>query len=465
MKRLRKLQLVLLIAVILVIGLAGCKNLPAPPQDIEVTPRPTNTVIAPTMVPDSSEEISEMQLYVDSQYGFQIAYPLDWTYKSTDMNGPGMPDDWPVESATLFFPASIADDMNREGPPDPNAPSVVAPFSIEVFVGPVEQFRRAYPDPAIEETMQVNGIEVTIEKDNYDDYNSIRYIFSHPVDETIKVILVDVLSGFSDRVKANPEYSEIIQNVVTTFEFTGEPTLVPDLLEYQTVEIPEAGLTFDVPASWERVEPEWIWKPTGNQGQQVGVKWIDLQPPQEAEAALLPQPSQILNAEETNISWATGRTFTLEVYDTASQEGNTKAAVKSVEKHLILVVDVDGGRRAYDFFSAGSNLDQLDAITPVYTHLLNSVILDGVQQVNPLDAIRMTVAEKLNEDPNSIDLVLQATEFPDACLGMPAEDEVCAQVITPGFGGQVKVGDKVYEIRANEDGTRILICDESQCLD
>jgi len=78
--------------------------------------------------------------------------------------------------------------------------------------------------------------------------------------------------------------------------------------------------------------------------------------------------------------------------------------------------------------------------------------------------IRFAVAAKLNADPNTLDLILQATEFADACLSMPAEGELCAQVLTPGYGGQVKVGEKVYEVRASQDGQRVILCDESECM-
>ena len=452
--------------IVLVLGiLTGCKTIAPTPQDIVAAPQPTGTAAIPTAVPDSSDGRTEMQQYVDSQYGFQLAMPIDWTYKLLDKNLPGMPDDWPVVSTALFFPESLKDELNRDGPPDPNAPSVVPPFNIEVFVGPDDQFRRVYPEPGILETMQVNGKEIVVEKDNYDDFNTIRYVFSHPFDDTIKVVIVDVITGFSERVDANPEYSEVILNAVTTFEFTGESTLEPDPLEYLSIAIQETGITFVVPVSWERIGDEWIWEPAGDQDQYVGVRWIDLQPPQEPEAALLPQPSQILNTEEIHLSGIAGRTFVLEVYDTASEGGSTKAEIQSVEKHAIVVVDFDGGRRAVDFFASASSLDQLNIVAPVYTQLLDSANFAGVQLVNPLDTIRLTVAEKLNQDPNTIDLVLQTTEFPDACLGKPAEDEMCAQVLTPGYVGQLKVGDKVYEIRASEDAKLILVCDESLCLD
>ncbi|MDF1514940.1 MAG: hypothetical protein P1S60_14110 [Anaerolineae bacterium] len=277
------------------------------------------------------------------------------------------------------------------------------------------------------------------------------------------MVLVDVISGFKDRAAANPEYMDVIARVATTLEFTGATPPVGDPLAYQPVTISDAGLTIEVPGSWEQLAPEWAWEPCGDQGQRIGVNWVDLQAPQEPEAALLPNHSQILDSEEVDLVWGQGRSFTLEVYAPAAQDGDTQAPVESVEQHLIIVLEQDGGRRAYDFYAAATTAEQLDVVMPVYRHLLGSIAWNTVQE-NPMDVIRLTVAEKLKADPNTLELALQATEFTDACLGMPAEGELCAQVLTPGYGGQVKVGDKVYEVRASQDGQRVLVCDGSECL-
>lgn len=45
------------------------------------------------------------------------------------------------------------------------------------------------------------------------------------------------------------------------------------------------------------------------------------------------------------------------------------------------------------------------------------------------------------------------TDWPDACLGLPAEGESCAQVVTPGWKIDVTVNGTQYEVRTNEDGT------------
>ena len=55
-------------------------------------------------------------------------------------------------------------------------------------------------------------------------------------------------------------------------------------LSYQTIEIEEIGLTFEVPAGWQRVDSEWSWAPPGRGAQDIqklliGIHWADLAPP------------------------------------------------------------------------------------------------------------------------------------------------------------------------------------------
>jgi len=457
------------VLMVLALTLSGCNPAPgdaataSPVTATEVPPTTEPILVEPEETPEPGVP-ADWQPYFDNVYGFRLAYPTDWQYKVMEMGGPGMPDDWPVKAIVSFFPTAMAEVMNHQGPPDPNAPPAVPPFNVEVFAGPMEQFRRAYPEPGqIEEGMVINGASMVVERDAYEDFNTVRYIYTHPADTQVCVVLLDVISGFKDRAAANPEYIEVIRRVITTLEFTGETPPIGDPLAYGPVTIAAAGLTLEVPESWEQRAPEWAWEPTGNQGQRIGMNWVDLQAPQEPEAALLPNHSQILDSEEVDLTWGQGRSFMLEVYAPAAQGEDTQSPVASVEQHLIVVMGQNGERRAYDFYASAKSTEQLDIMMPVYHHLMGSIAWD-VAQENPLDVIRFAVAAKLNADPNTLDLILQATEFADACLSMPAEGELCAQVLTPGYGGQVKVGEKVYEVRASQDGQRVILCDESECM-
>ncbi len=50
-----------------------------------------------------------------------------------------------------------------------------------------------------------------------------------------------------------------------------------------------------------------------------------------------------------------------------------------------------------------------------------------------------------------------ATEWPDACLGLPEPDEQCAEVITPGWEITIEAAGDYYVVRTDELGTEIRI--------
>lgn len=57
-----------------------------------------------------------------------------------------------------------------------------------------------------------------------------------------------------------------------------------------------------------------------------------------------------------------------------------------------------------------------------------------------VQAARRDLAGRIGEEALEIDVVsVEAADWPDACLGLPREDELCAQVITAGY--RVVLGD------------------------
>ena len=44
-------------------------------------------------------------------------------------------------------------------------------------------------------------------------------------------------------------------------------------------------------------------------------------------------------------------------------------------------------------------------------------------------------------------------EWPDGCLGLATDDEMCTEAIVPGFGVVLQAGDAVHEFRTNRDGS------------
>lgn len=147
------------------------------------------------------------------------------------------------------------------------------------------------------------------------------------------------------------------------------------VLAYQKVDIPEAGLVFEVPVGWQRLETEWAWSPDDANGLRIGVNWMDIQPPQEVEAAMLPAPSQVIHSEPVELGWGSGRRFTLEVYAPAAQGSDTQAPVQSVETHVLVVVSLRDTRRAFDFYAIGQTAEQLAILEPSLQHVLETSIL------------------------------------------------------------------------------------------
>jgi len=193
-------------------------GLPATPDVATSTPPP----VTPPASVDASVP-AEWLIYDDAVYGFSIAYPADWMTKDLPMGGPGTPDDWPVQKMVVFFPASMAASLDRSGPPDPNAPAAIPPFSVEVCTGTVAQFRRAYPEPGmVEEGLEVNGLSMVVERDMNEDFNTVRYVYSQATTPDTRVVVVDAISGFSERAAANPEYLRIIARAAASVELAGE---------------------------------------------------------------------------------------------------------------------------------------------------------------------------------------------------------------------------------------------------
>jgi len=144
----------------------------------------------------------------------------------------------------------------------------------------------------------------------------------------------------------------------------------------QEAGIAEIGLAFEVPADWQQVAGQNAWTPSQDSGVRVGVDWMELEPPMEVEAVMLPGQSQVLASEPVTLSWAGGRRITLEVY-VSPWEGEGRAPVESVESH-VLVVRTDGGTRlAVDFYASAPTEEALKEAESVLQRMVDSSRLDG----------------------------------------------------------------------------------------
>lgn len=62
-----------------------------------------------------------------------------------------------------------------------------------------------------------------------------------------------------------------------------------------------------------------------------------------------------------------------------------------------------------------------------------------------VESARSALAERLDADLSEISVTsVEPRDWPDACLGAARADEVCAQVITPGFEVVLSFGNDTY---------------------
>lgn len=75
---------------------------------------------------------------------------------------------------------------------------------------------------------------------------------------------------------------------------------------------------------------------------------------------------------------------------------------------------------------------------------------------------RTTLGEELQVEAAAITVVSEeAVEWPDACLGAPAADEMCGQVVTPGYLITLAVDGNEYQIHTNADGSTVRMATDS----
>jgi len=164
--------------------------------------------------------------------------------------------------------------------------------------------------------------------------------------------------------------------VVQSFTYLNEVQLEDrgEIGAYQKIEVPELDLMYEIPANWYQGVNGEIWFTDETPGAFIGVKWLDLEAPQEPEAVLLPHPSRTIFSGDFDLDGVAGRMIGLETYAHVS-EGDEKASVVTVETHVIAVVVSDNQRRALDVYVGADSQAELESIVAVYQHLLGTLSL------------------------------------------------------------------------------------------
>lgn len=75
----------------------------------------------------------------------------------------------------------------------------------------------------------------------------------------------------------------------------------------------------------------------------------------------------------------------------------------------------------------------------------------------PIIKARSDLAKRLGVSENEIAAgQIEQADFPDASLGAPVEDEMSAQMITPGWRIRLSAGGETYEYRATARQLRLV---------
>lgn len=188
-------------------------------------------------------------------------------------------------------------------------------------------------------------------------------------------LVIAIVAGFILGACAAQEPAPVPTTAPTRDPEAALPTEPLAEVTYAEVELTGLSLTLEVPAFWQRLGLDWAWSPAEDGLPRVGVVWRDLQPPEEPEA-VLPSPSQVLDSEPIDLGWASGRRVTLEVYAPGPGTGDTQAPAQSVQAHVLLVVQDGSIRRAYDLFAAATSAADLEAIEPIFQHMLDTISVE-----------------------------------------------------------------------------------------
>jgi hypothetical protein len=102
---------------------------------------------------------------------------------------------------------------------------------------------------------------------------------------------------------------------------------------------------------------------------------------------------------------------------------------------------------------------QDEAVISLLSQVLGDPIAQGAGPGLPppapaaVEAARLHLAQALGLAPEAVEIVsYEAAEWPNACLGLPGPDEMCAEVITPGLRVVLQAGGEEHIVRTDQSG-------------
>jgi hypothetical protein len=129
---------------------------------------------------------------------------------------------------------------------------------------------------------------------------------------------------------------------------------------FQTVDVPELGLSFQVPEGWEQVANENAWSPAGMDVPRIGVNSADVTADWKP-SSFLPQGATVKSSQQLTLGGMQTMFYTVE---------NTDG---TAETHAIM----RSGDKAYDVYGRAASLQDLRTIQPVLNDIVGSVRLGG----------------------------------------------------------------------------------------
>lgn len=175
----------------------------------EANDRPVDASAPPAAV--------EGSVFVSDELGFALAYPETWVMEELSLQGPGMPEDWPVVAGWQIMPPEVAEALANASPPDPNAPPIIAPFQLEVVIGDEQALQRVYP-VVKGEAIDLNGIMAThvVMEPGYE-----HFIVPHPYRSEMWIVLTDWVTLFPGREAMAEMSAPAREQLLNNLTFTG----------------------------------------------------------------------------------------------------------------------------------------------------------------------------------------------------------------------------------------------------
>jgi hypothetical protein len=97
---------------------------------------------------------------------------------------------------------------------------VAPPLNVEVTQGTEEEFGWVYAPPTSTESLEIGDQAVVKAVEDLGEVRVNRCIFQSPADGSVRVVVTDFISGFPERAEGNEDVVELVQQVLSTFEFT-----------------------------------------------------------------------------------------------------------------------------------------------------------------------------------------------------------------------------------------------------